>query len=191
MEEKKGKKKFTSADLIKNRQLFRHYEFTNEQVLKGAEQFVELAGYELLEPDYMGFVRPALHAKRRGEDFSHEIVGVTRQNVDEARDGLTDLLSIQAVTESVFDYALLTPPLNEYQFLEFFREDNGRWLRQINESRLMMWMCNPDKETVWCLAGEPRDKTFEDYFIMSRGGGISNISSFIRSPQILQELAEE
>jgi len=191
MEKKEGKKKFTSADLIKNRQLFRHFEFTNEQVLKGAEQFVQMAGYELQQPDYIGFVRPVLHAKRKTDEATHEIIGVARQNTDEACDGLGDLLSIQAVAGNTPDYALLTPPLNEYQFLEFFREDNGRWLRQINESHLMMWMCDPDKETVWCLAGEPKDKTFEDYFIMSRGGGISNISSFIRGPQILQELAEE
>ena len=191
MEEKKGKKKFTSADLIKNRQLFRHYEFSNEQVLKWAEQFVQHVGYELQEPEYIGFVRPTLHAKRQIDETTHEIIAVSRQNISEALDGLSTLLSFKAVAGDAHDYAVLFPPLNEFQFLEFFREDNGRWLRQINEHRLMMWMCNPDNETVWCLAGEPKDKTFKDYFIMSRRGGIADLGTFIRGPQILRDLEAE
>ena len=190
MEEKKGKKKFTSADLIKNRQLFRHYEFSNEQVLKWAEQFVQHAGYELQQPDYSGFIRPALHARRETGDATHEIIAVTRQNIPEALDGLGALLSLKAAAGDAHDYAVLFPPLNEYQFLEFFREENGRWLRQISEHRLMMWMCNPDDETVWCLAGEPKDKGFEDFFLLSRTGA-GNVLNFIRAPQILQDLAEE
>jgi len=190
VEEKEGKKKFTSADLIKNRQLFRHYEFSNEQVLKWAEQFVQHAGYELQEPEHIGFVRPALHGKKQTGETTHEIIAVSRQNIPEALDGLSTLLSLKAVAGDDIDYAVLFPPLNEYQFLEFFREHNGRWLLQINEYRLMMWMCNPDNETVWCLAGEPKDTTFKDYFIMSRGGS-GDLGKFIRGPQILRDLEAE
>jgi len=147
---------------------FRHYVFTAQQVLKGTEKWLQYVGYELQPPSYAGSVQADFHAKRQGDEVIYEVIGLVRESIDEAGDAFTELKGIKSSLGENADYVLVLPPINEYLLLEFLTGDKGRWYFEIKEEEFMLWMHNPEDEITWCFVGGPRDRRFEDYFVLGK-----------------------
>ncbi|MFC1944997.1 hypothetical protein ACFLX5_05950 [Chloroflexota bacterium] len=149
---------------------FREWYFPAEEILEWARTFLQTAGYELLPPSHIGFVSPDIHARKKSEKGSHQIVGVVSQHFDVALEGLAKLSAIRSVLSDDADYVLVLPPVSEFLMLEFFRSENGRWYREIKHQSFMVWLANPDEEFVWCIIGGPQDRALEGNFAFGTGG---------------------
>src|SRR3989304_8977657 len=96
----------------------------------------------------------------------------------------------RAVLGEGVDYALVLPPVNEYLLLEFLQEEKGRWFFGMKEQGLMMWLCNPANDSLWCILGAPRDRRFDNYFILTKFQ-VEPVISQRLSAQLLAEEEEE
>ncbi len=105
---------------------FRHYVFDASEVLAEAQRLLQQVGYELKPTCYIGLVQHDFRAKRKTENGTFEIVGIVRENIDQAVEGLTQLAAIRAVKQEA-DCVLVLPPINEYLLIEFLMEEKGRW----------------------------------------------------------------
>jgi len=146
---------------------FRHYVFDASEVLNEAKRFLQQVGYELKPPSYIGFVQPDFQARRQTESRSYEIVGIVRENLDQAVEALIKLSAIKAVKDDV-DCVLALPPVNEYLLIEFLKEEEGRWYFAMKDAKLIVWFCNPDEQTTWCVIGAPKDNLFQEHFLFSK-----------------------
>ena len=169
--------------------------FTVEEVRKGAEQFVQYAGYQLLTPTYMGFVKSDLHAKRQTEKATYELVGVVRLKMEEAVEGYSRLAAAKAAYGDGPDYVLILPPIPEYFLLEWFYEERGRWFFELRREQFMMWLCNPERETTVCISGAPRDRQFNQYFAqmgrLTTGSWDAGITRRLSELLLREEIEEE
>ena len=165
---------------------FRSWSFPREKIREWVRVFLTDAGYELLPPTYIGFVEPALHGRRKEGERDYEIVGFDAPDMENAPEALTKLAAARAVLGERADYVLILPGVNEYLLLEFLREDRGRWFLAIKDLKIMVWVVNPAEEYVWCIIGEPLDKTLCEFFVP---GKIS--AEFIIMREINQLLWEE
>ena len=147
---------------------FREWYFPTPEILEWTKEFLQIAGYELEPPCYIGFVQPDFHAKRKTEKRSYEVVGMVRQHFDEALEGFARLLAVKAVLGDRADYVLVLPPVSEYLMLEFFRAEKGRWYFEMKRNKFMLWLSNPDEEFTWCIVGGPQDRLFEEYFALGK-----------------------
>jgi len=147
---------------------FRGYSFAMEKLMEWVRIFLTDAGYELLPPDYIGFVQPAVHARRAEGERVYEIVGFDSPDMENAPEALVKLAAARAVRGDEADYALILPPVNEYLLLEFLRADRGRWYLAMKDLKMMAWLVNPEKEYVWCITGEPLDKTLSEFFVQGK-----------------------
>lgn len=168
---------------------FRHFVFTTQEVLKGTEKWLRYVGYELQPPSSAGLRQPDFHAKRQGEKATYEVVGVVCESIDEAPEGIAKLKSIKSGLGEEVDYVLVLPPVNEYLLLEFLTGDKGRWYFEIKQEQFMLWLHNPDDETAWCFVGAPRDRLFENYFVM-RVFSVDAVLAMRLSRQLLLEEEE-
>jgi hypothetical protein len=149
---------------IKETGPFREWVFPVEEIEQQVKQLLQDIGYELQSKSHIGFVQPDFYAKRREGEKSYPIVGLVRQNLDEAVDGYAKLAAMKTILGKDIDYVLALPPMNEYLLLEFLTGDKGRWFNEIQRQRFMMWLCNPDHDLIWCILGGTRDKHLEKYF---------------------------
>ena len=158
-----SEKKFTSKEFLAQcRQCPEMaYEFSVEEVLEGVRHFLGYVGYKLLSPPSVNPVKPEFYAGR----CDYKVTGVVRHSVKEIADGLADLRKIKNVMGDVVDYVLALPPVHELWLHEFFASREGiKWFSTIRDERLLIWLCNPEKELVSSLFNSPRDKRFQDYF---------------------------
>jgi hypothetical protein len=144
---------------------FRSYDFSTEEILAWAKKFLSYVGYELLPPQYIGFTQPDIHAKRGEGEKTYEIVAMVGSGLGEVVDNYAKLSSLKTSLGEKADYVLILPPVNEYLLIEFLTEDKGRWFYEIKDREFMMWLGNPQEETMWCILGSPRDNKFNDFFI--------------------------
>jgi len=169
---------------------FRHYVFDAPEVLAEAQRFLQHAGYELKPTSYIGLVEPDFRAKRKTDLATHEVVGIIRESINEAVEGLVRLAAIRAVKQDI-DCVLVLPPINEYLLIEFLMEERGRWYFGMKDSRLMVWFCNPDNHTTMCVIGGPADRDLPQCFFM----GEANFDAYMsmRGAHLIKErlLAEE
>ncbi|MFC1999414.1 hypothetical protein ACFLXE_01465 [Chloroflexota bacterium] len=169
---------------------FRHYVFDAPELLAEAQRFLLQAGYELKPISYIGLVEPDFRAKRKTDSTSHEVVGILRQSIDEAVEGLVKLAAIRAVKRDI-DCVLVLPPINEYLLIEFLMEEKGRWYFGMKDCGLMVWFCNPDNHTTMCVIGGPADRDLPQHFFM----GEANFDAYMttRGSHLITErlLAEE
>ena len=147
---------------------FREWYFPVEEIVGWTKQFLQDVGYEILPETYIGFAKPDFHAKRVEGDKTYEIVGIGCQHFDVALEGLTKLAAIRSVRGDKIDYTIVVPPVNEFLMLEFFRTEKGWKYFEIKRNKFMVWFANPDEEYVWCLVGEPLDKTCKEYFALGK-----------------------
>ena len=166
-------------------------QFTAGDVVKWMEKFLRNAGYELRPASNTCRVRPDFLAGRQTADVVYEIAGIACQNFDEASDGLTELKRVKNDIGKQADYVLVFPPLSEYFMIEFLTIDRGKRYFDIKQERLMVWICNPERETTTCLVGGPQDDGLNQYFVNL---GMMSFDAYIQmrlSPVILEEEEEE
>ncbi len=169
---------------------FRHYVFDASEVLAEARRFVQQVGYELKPVSYIGLVQPDFRAKRKTDSATYEIVGMVRENLDQAVEALIKLAAIRAVRRDI-DCILVLPPINEYLLIEFLTEEKGRWYFGMKDARLTVWFCNPEDETTMCVVGSPADNDFQKHFYLSKISFDAYMTT--RAAHLIQErlLAEE
>jgi hypothetical protein len=169
---------------------FRHYVFGLPELRAETERFLKQAGYEMKPTKYVGLVQPDFRAKRKAGNGAFELVGMVRENLDQAVEALVKLAAIKAASRDV-DCALVLPPINEYLLIEWLTEESGRWYFGTRDSRIMIWFSNPDDRTTICVLGKPLDQEFLKHFYMSQMSFDDYIS--IRHPNLVKEriLAEE
>lgn len=169
---------------------FRHYVFGPSELRAETERFLKQAGYELKPPRYIGLVEPDFRAKRKAGNSTFELVGLVRENLDQAIDGLTKLAAIKAADRDI-ECVLVLPPINEYLLIEWLTEEKGRWYFGVKDCKLVVWFCNPDNRTMICVIGFPADREFQKHFYMSQMSFDEYMS--LRHPNLMREriLAEE
>lgn len=169
---------------------FRHYVFPLSEIISETQRFLGQVGYELRPDDHIGLVKPDFRARRKVGDKRYDIAGLFRESLDEAVEGLIRLAAIRAVSKDI-DLALVLPPINEYQLIEFLMEERGRWYFGMKDARLMIWFVNPDNRTTWCVIGGPSDRTFLKHFFMSQSSFDEYMN--VRAVHLIQErlMAEE
>lgn len=145
---------------------FRAYETTLEEIQAGTETLLRAAGYELLKPDYIGFVRPDFHARRREGDKTYEVVLMLEPRIEDALEGYIKLAAMKAARGDALDYGVVLPPINEYLLLEWLQEDKGRNFYELKRQDFMLWMYNPVEQAMWSWVGGPRDKVFAQQFAL-------------------------
>jgi len=169
---------------------FRHYVFDASEVLAEAQRFLQQVGYELKPVSYIGLVQPDFRAKRKTDSGTYEIVGMVRENLDQAVEALIKLAAIKAVRGDI-DCILVLPPANEYLLIEFLTEEKGRWYFGTKDARLAVWFCNPEEQTTMCVIGAPADKDFQEHFLFGKMSFDAYMTT--RAAHLIQErfLAEE
>ncbi len=164
--------------------------FSLSELRAETERFLKQVGYEMKPLKYLGLVEPDFRAKRKAGNSTFELVGMVRENLDQAVEGLTKLAAIKAANQDI-DCALVLPPINEYLLIEWLTEESGRWYFGVKDCKLTVWFCNPDNRTTICVIGAPFDREFQKHFYMSQMSFDEYIS--IRHPNLIKEriLAEE
>jgi len=172
---------------------FRHYVFGLSELRVEAEQLLKRVGYDLKPSKFIGLVEPDFRAKRKVGNSVLELVGMVRENMDQALEALTKLAAIKAANRDI-ECALVLPPINEYVLIEWLTEAKGRWYFGTKDCRLMIWFCNPDNHTTICVVGSPADREMVKHFYMSQMSFDDYISvrhqDFIRD-RILAEEEED
>lgn len=170
-----GKGKFTSKEFLSQ---FRTcpqlaYDFSTEQVLGEVKRFLEYVGYEIVgEPTASNelVVKPDFYAIRKESNTTHRIAGIVRRDMREAASGIAPLDKIKNDLGEKVDYVLALPPINERYLIDFMCEEDYRWFKKIEKERYMIWLCNPDENSVWSAFGAPRDRLINEYFKFKGGG---------------------
>jgi hypothetical protein len=172
---------------------FRHYVFSLTELAAETDRFLKSAGYESKTPRFIGLVEPDFRARRKAGGGTLEIVGLVRENMEQALDALVKLAAVKAANRDI-DCVLVLPPINEYVLIEWLTEEKGRWYFGTKDSKLMIWFCNPDNHTVICVVGSAADREMASHFYMSQMSFDEYISvrhqDFIRD-RILAEEEED
>ncbi|MDF2956579.1 MAG: hypothetical protein OD814_000201 [Candidatus Alkanophagales archaeon MCA70_species_1] len=148
--------------------------FSVESVKEFVEKFLEYVGYELKPSETVGFVRPDVRATRSDEEKqkTYELVAVVKPGLESGKEqvleGFRDLSAMKAflgggTSEHVVDYAMILPPTSERLMIAFLI-DEEEWYFPIKEQGFMIWLVNPERETVNCIIGWPSDEKFKYYF---------------------------
>ncbi|RJR30935.1 MAG: hypothetical protein C4576_32550 [Desulfobacteraceae bacterium] len=170
-------------------EIFRHYEFDHEGVLKESRLFLERGGYHIMKGSLVGFVFPHIHAKRDLEGHNHEFFGIVvgKMEDDELLSAFIRLQAIKGLKGKLFDYALITPPVNEYLLIEFLENNRGQNYMAIKALDIMWWMVNPEEKSVWCIVGSPRDQALTNHFILNK----ASLDQVIGMKVIRQNILDE
>jgi hypothetical protein len=161
-------------------------EATRKQLVETLEKFLEYAGYQKKVPDHVGFVRPDVDAVKALGQQEYRLVATTRPRIEEALDGFRDLVALKYYLGKKCDYALVLPPVSEYAMIEFLL-DKGDWYYEIKKEGFMIWLCNPDQETVSCIIGWPLYEELKDFFA---NPSVANFDRYI-AQMAGQKLMEE
>ncbi|HII06578.1 MAG TPA: hypothetical protein HA349_04490 [Methanotrichaceae archaeon] len=137
--------------------------FSRQEVKDALRSFLEGAGYKISLSAPIGFVMPNLVASREIESERREMIFVVGEGINDAVRGFRDLAAAKLFCGVDFDYVLVLPPVSEHFLIEFLIEKED-WFFPIKDQLFQLWLVNPEKETVDCLIGWPRDGTFKDHF---------------------------
>ena len=160
---------------------FREWSFPIAEVLEWCRAFLKDAGYEILLGEYVGLVKPDIHARRKEAGKTYDIFIIGAQHTNTAVDALTKLAALKTVAGDEADYVMVMPTISEYLLLDFLRQDKGRWYYAMKELKISMWLANPDEEFTWCIVGGPLDKVFQGMFC----GGKMN-ADFVLARELAQ-----
>ena len=164
-----SEKAFTSEEMLRRLRQVPElaYEFSAEEVLQAANQFLQYVGYQLQTlPE--GTVKPDFHAQRQSGATVYEVMGLVGHSLTEMADLLAKLAALKSVLGEEVDYVLVFPPISERPLLDFLSNDKGKWYFELKEAEVMFWLCNPQQETVWCILGSPKDALFNEYFVLTK-----------------------
>ena len=165
-----SEKPFSSEEMIRRFQQVPElaYEFSAEEILEAAIQFLQYVGYQLQPPSPVGSIQMDFHAKRQAGSNAYKVVGMVGHSLSEMADLFAKLVGIKRILGEEVDYVLVFPPISELRLLEFLFDDKGKWYLDLKQEKFMLWLSNPKQETVWCIMGSPYDNLFSDYFILSK-----------------------
>lgn len=128
------------------------------------ERFLDYAGYAASKPGRIGFSKPDVRGHRVTVGKTWDLILVIVEDVEQLLDGLEDLMAIKCVLGNQCEYAAVLPPVSEYKLIEFFTGEED-WHGELKKQNFMLWLVNPERESVCCLMGAPADKTLQNYFI--------------------------
>lgn len=154
---------------------FRSYDVSLREVLSGVKKLLKAAGYVFLPADHIGFVQPTFRARREWSGRSNEIVGIVRSSLKKAVDGCVHLTAAHSVLGDSVEYAVVLPPINEYLFLEFLQEDGGRFRKEMEMRRFMLWMYTPAEDAIMSFVSSSADSIF--WFPPPPGGLMTGLLS--------------
>lgn len=171
--------------------------FSVESVKEFVEKFLEYVGYELKAPETVGFTQPDVRATRNDEEKrkSYELVGVVRQGLESGKaailEGFRDLSAMKVflgggTPEHAIDYAMILPPTSERLMIAFLI-DEEEWYFPIKEQGFMIWLVNPERETVNCIIGWPSDERFKYYFEHADVSAFDALISRMATTKMLEE----
>ncbi len=169
---------------------FRHYVFSRAEVRTQTEQLLKHAGYTIKATKYMGLVEPDFRAKRTSGASAFEVVGFVRDNLDQALEALIRLAAIRAANRDV-DCVLVLPPVNEYQLIEWLRDNDARWYFGMRDSHIMLWFSNPENHSTICFIGSPADADLRKHFYMMGVMSFDNRAALLFRNRLLAEEEEE
>lgn len=169
---------------------FRHYVFSLADLRNETERLLKQAGYTLKTPKYIGLVEPDFRAKRTSGSSTFDVAGIIRENLDQAVEALIRLAAIKAANRDV-ECVLVLPPINEYQLIEWLKDNDARWYFGIHDSRLMLWFCNPGNHSTICFIGSPSDAQFRKHFYMMDVMSFDNRASLLFRNRLLTEEEED
>lgn len=159
-------KPFTSKEMLQRLRQVPElaYEFDANELRKYCELFLQNMGYHLESPLDINSTPPDFVASRQTEKVTYRIVGMVAQRLDEVANKFEKLIELETTFGSVADYVVVLPPVSERPLIEFLSRDEGEWYHRFKTEQFMAWLCNPEKETMWCILGSPQDKLFDSYF---------------------------
>ena len=160
--------------------------FTREQVEKALLDFLVYAGYQIGPAEPVGFMKPDLTAYRTAENKWYEMIFVIRQGINQAVEGLRDLAAAKCFRKDSLDYVLALPPVSEHHLIEFLIEKED-WFFPIKDHLLQLWLVNPERQTVDCLIGWPRDDDFKHYFSNPKLAGFATYIANKAADKIMAE----
>jgi hypothetical protein len=160
--------------------------YTREQVEKALRDFLIYAGYEITPAEPIGFMKPDLVARRIDGKKRHEIIFVVREGINQALEGLRELAAAKCFRNDAIDYVLALPPVSEHYLIEFLIEKED-WFFPIKDHLLQLWLVNPERDTVDCLLGWPRDDDFKHYFSNPNLAGFATFISNKATDKIMEE----
>ncbi len=160
--------------------------FPKHEIKKTLNEFLEYAGYNILTQKPIGFMKPDISAVRKEGKAKDEIIFVVREGVNEAVEGLRELAAAKCFCQNSIDYVLALPPVSEHYFMEFLIEQED-WFFPIKDNLFQIWLVNPEKESVDCPIGWPRNDDFKHYFSNPDIFGVARKVSKIASIKIMDE----
>ncbi len=169
---------------------FRHYVFSAAEIRAETEEFLMGAGYAFKPTRHIGLVEPNFRAKRTSGGSSFEVVGLFRENLDQALEAFIRLAAIRAASRDT-DCVLVLPPVNEYQLVEWLRDNDARNYFGIHDSRLMLWFANPENHSTICFIGSPADADLRKHFYMMGVMSFDNRAALLFRNRLLAEEEEE
>ena len=161
--------------------------FTREQVRSTLEEFLKYAGYRVVPPEPVGFMKPDLAASRASEKKRFDMIFVVREGINQAVAGLRELAAAKCFRKDTMDYVLVLPPVSEHYLIEFLIEKED-WFFPIKDHLFQLWLVNPEREKVDCLMGWPRDDDFKHYFA---NPNLAGFATYIANKATEKIIAEE
>ncbi|MBI4288356.1 MAG: hypothetical protein HY671_08020 [Chloroflexi bacterium] len=113
----------------------------------------------------IGGVAPDVYGSRTEGRQTFGLVALIRAGLGQAVEGYAQLAAAKAALGDDLDYALVLPPAPEFELIRFLTADKGKWFYHVKKLRLMMWLCNPERNTMSCVVGAPRDRLLESHFL--------------------------
>jgi hypothetical protein len=160
--------------------------FSREQVTKTLRGFLDYAGYQVTDPQPLGFMKPDLAAHRALGQPRYEMIFVVREGINQAVEGFRELAAAKCFRKDSLDYVLVLPPVSEHHLIEFLTERED-WFFPIQDQLFQLWLANPDREKVDCLLGWPRDEDFKHYFASPALAGFSGFIAGKAARKIMRE----
>lgn len=160
--------------------------FTRSELKGTLENFLEYAGYELIEPRPVGFMMPDLWAVRTEDGRKFEVLFVLGEGMNSAVRGFRHLAAAKCFRKDSVDYVLALPPVSEHHLIEFLIEKE-EWFFPIKDQQFQLWLVNPEREKVDCLLGWPRDDRFRHYFSNPRLAGFAGYIANKATEKLLKE----
>lgn len=137
--------------------------FAVDKVRESCESFLAYSGYSISKPQWISFAKPDVIGRRNDGDKYWGIVLVTVLDIEHLVQGLRDLTAIKYSLGKTWDYSVVLPPVSEYELIEFFTGPED-WHYELKKLGFMVWLVNPDRDSVCCLMGSPQDKILRHYF---------------------------
>ncbi len=168
----------------------RHYDeeplFPAEAVKKTLESFLNYAGYKLMTPMPIGFMKPDVAAFRAADGKRYEIIFIVRDSLNQAVEAFRQLAAAKLFRQNSIDYVLALPPVSEHYLIEFLIEQED-WFFSLKDQLFQIWLINPEKETTDCLFNWPLDNDLEHYFSNPRLAGFTSYIANKANDKLMEE----